>query len=379
MRRLKPFKKLDSFLLFLSIILIGFGLLFVFSSSTVTSIQQYGKTHPNYYFNKQIIAVLLGAFLGLFVLVIPTEKYPKLVYLAQILLIGSLIYLLVKKNFIKGATSWLPVAKGVYFQPSEPIKLAYIVWAALFYDKHKDELMKPEITLVPIAYAFLIALLIFLQKDTGTAAVVMFIAYFLFLINPIEKKFKQKFLALSLIFGIIVAFTLFSPNNDIISARKKERINLKDPCSKEKYYGVGNQLCNSYISFNNGGLWGKGIAKSTQKYMYLPDGHTDFIFAIIVEEVGVAGGIFLIVLFVLLLLRMIIIGMSAKSIAHRNMVFGIAAFIFLHVFINIGGITGAIPMTGIPLPFVSYGGTFIMTLILSLAVVQRVVSETKEN
>ena len=132
----------------------------------------------------------------------------------------------------------------------------------------------------------------------------------------------------------------------ILNERQLKRMNFSDPCSVENFYGDGNQLCNSYIAINHGGFRGTGLGKSTQKYLYLPEAHTDFIFPIIVEDCYNSRG-YLICM-------------------------GVAAYILLHISVNLGGVMGLIPMTGVPLPFMSYGGSFAMCLILALTFVQRI-------
>ena len=147
-------------------------------------------------------------------------------------------------------------------------------------------------------------------------------------------------------------------------------------CS-EKFETEGNQVCKSYIAFNNGNMWGKGLGNSTQKYLYLPESHTDFIFAIVVEEVGVVGGIAIILLFMLVIALIIRAGMRSTTFRGSMICYGVAIYIFLHIAVNLGGISGLIPLTGVPLPFISYGGSYTICLIGALSMVQRVEIETK--
>ena len=160
-------------------------------------------------------------------------------------------------------------------------------------------------------------------------------------------------------------------------ARQISRFDFLNPCSEEKFYDTGNQVCNSYIAFNNGSLTGKGLGNSTQKYLYLPESHTDFIFAIIVEECGFLGAIIIMILYAILLYRIIDIGNNSSSSRGSIICYGVAIYIFLHIAINLLGIMGWLPLTGIPLPFLSYGGSFTLCLILSLSMVQRVAIETR--
>ena len=153
--------------------------------------------------------------------------------------------------------------------------------------------------------------------------------------------------------------------------------NFGEPCSPEKFEDKGNQVCNSIIAFNNGGLLGKGLGNSTQKYLYLPESHTDFIFAIVVEETGFVGGAVVLLTFMVVIFLVIRTGVRSKTFRGSMICYGVAIYMFLHIAINLGGISGLIPLTGVPLPFISYGGTFTICLIGALSMVQRVEIETK--
>ena len=145
-------------------------------------------------------------------------------------------------------------------------------------------------------------------------------------------------------------------------------MNTKGVCTQERFYTDGNQLCNSLIAFNNGGLFGKGLANSSQKYLYLPESHTDFIFPVIVEELGIVGGIVIILLFMFMFYRIILIAKSSYHNYQASYSYAIMFLMALHLFINIGGVSTFIPLTGIPIPFLSYGGTSTGVLYIMLAI-----------
>ena len=138
-------------------------------------------------------------------------------------------------------------------------------------------------------------------------------------------------------------------------------------------------MCNGYIAINNGGLTGVGIGKSTQKYLYLPEPYTDFIFDIIIEELGVLVGIVILLLYMLVLYRILAIGRQSSSNTGAIICYGVAIYIFLHIAVNLTGILGLVPLTGVPLPFMSYGGSFTICLIIALAAVQKVAIENKKS
>ena len=156
---------------------------------------------------------------------------------------------------------------------------------------------------------------------------------------------------------------------------QSERLNFFDPC--ERYQeDSGYQLCNSFIALKNGGLSGQGIGESTQKYLYLPESYTDFIFPIIVEECGLLVGISIVIIYFVLLLRIIKLARNANSIHNSLIAYGVFAYIFLHILVNLFGVMGMMPLTGVPLPFLSYGGSYAISLMIALGLVQRVAIET---
>ena len=141
----------------------------------------------------------------------------------------------------------------------------------------------------------------------------------------------------------------------------------------------GYNICNAFIAINDGGLFGVGIGKSTQKYSYIPEPHTDSAFAIIAEEYGVIGCAFIFIGYTIILWRIIIISSNASTKRGRYMCLGIATYVFAHILVNMGGLFGLMPLTGVPLPFFSYGGSFVISLIAAFAIVQRVNIETKNQ
>ena len=157
-----------------------------------------------------------------------------------------------------------------------------------------------------------------------------------------------------------------------------ERFNYRDPCLRYQE-DSGYQLCNSFIAFKNGGVTGQGIGKSTQKYLYLPESYTDFIFPIIVEEWGLLVGVVIILLYLFVLFRIYMIARRAINLEGSLLAYGVCIYMFLHIAVNLVGVMGIGPLTGVPLPFLSYGGSYVVSLMVSLAIVQRVAIESNNN
>jgi cell division protein FtsW len=199
----------------------------------------------------------------------------------------------------------------------------------------------------------------------------------LFLASPVLKKEKIStifFLILVAACGLIV---IKSQKGYILSEEQMARFNFINPC--KNYLDGGYQICNAYIAINNGGLLGLGIGKSQQKYSYIPEPHTDMVFAIIAEEQGLLRSSLIFLGYAVILYRILNLSSKVETLRGKYITLGVAAYIFAHILINLGGLFGMLPLTGVPLPFLSYGGSFTMALILSLALVQRVHIEYKRE
>ena len=200
----------------------------------------------------------------------------------------------------------------------------------------------------------------------------------MFLASPILKT--DKFKTIILMIGLLIAglLVIYMVRGYILNdARKSRFTSFLDPCGN--YENGGYQVCNSYIAINDGGIFGLGIGKSKQKYSYIPEPHTDSAFAIIAEEYGIYRTVFIFIGYIIILQRILSISSKASTLRGRYICLGVSSYIFAHIFINLGGMFGLIPLTGVPLPFLSYGGSFTLSLIASLTLVQRVNIETKNQ
>lgn len=368
----RVFKYLDKPLLIISIILFVVGLIMVFSSSNVTAYMTHAAS-PYNYFIKQGAFLLVGLIFSLIMIKFNTKLYGILswtLFLGVGVSLFALLFIGKTKNQV---ISWYDLGR-FSFQPSEFIKVISIIWMAEYYEKNKDNLSSYWVSLFPLFACGIIAILIFVQPDLGTTIIYLVIVFAIFLAEPVPKSIKTK-----LIFGgvgaiVLATFALLSSGKQLILERQLERLNFTRPC--DRLLDTGNQVCNGYIAINNGGLTGKGLGNSTQKYLYLPEPYTDFIFTITVEELGSAIGILIIILYMVVLYRILAIGRKSYTNRGSTICYGVAVYIFCHIAVNLMGIFGLIPMTGVPLPFMSYGGSFTICLIAALTAVQRVSVET---
>lgn len=373
----KIIRNMDKPLFFITILLFLFGLMMIFSASNVTAYMKYSAS-PYRYFMKQAIFLLVSFLCSIFVIQFHSRVYRHLARFFLLVIVGSLGVLLVYGSMKNKAISWVDL--GFFsIQPSEFAKIITIVYLATYYEKHKEHLDNLVVALSPLVLPGVIAGLIFVQPDLGTTIIYMGIVAFIFFIAPISKEIRNKILFIGMSLLLIVVLVFATNGSDLLQSRQLERFDFRNPCSEEKFYGTGNQVCNGYIAINNGGIFGVGLGNSTQKYLYLPEAHTDFIFAIILEEIGVLGGIGIFLFYFLLLGRILKIGKESYTDRGAMICYAVAFYILEHILVNLGGILGLMPMTGVPLPFMSYGGSFAMCLVIALTFVQRIHIETRQQ
>lgn len=364
----KIIKYLDKPLLIISTILFIFGLIMVFSASNVIAYMSH-EVSASYYFLKQAAFLIVGFILSLIMIRFSTKFYGFFSWILLIIFSISLVILLIFIAPKNKAQSWFELGP-ISIQPSEFIKIIVIVWLACFYEQKQKKLSTYTTSLFPIFVCLGIALLIFLQPDLGTTIIFGTIVASIFFSVPISKEIKRRTIFLALGLVVFAGVILLGTGSQLLQDRQKDRFDFLRPC--DKLLTTGNQVCNCYIAINNGGLTGTGLGNSTQKYLYLPEPYTDFIFAIIVEELGVLVGVALILAYIFILYRILLIGRGSPTNRGATMCYGIAVYLFLHIAVNLLGIFGLMPMTGVPLPFMSYGGSFTICLIAALTIVQRV-------
>ena len=374
----KLFSKMDIPLLILTIFFIVVGLVMIYSASSVSSVVRYGYA-PYHFFVRQAIFVGVSLIFGITLIIkLPTRTYQFLAWPALIAIILALAFLFINGKMTNNAISWYDL--GFFsLQPSEFAKSVLIVFSAIYYNKlHYKKVKNIYAYLVPLAFGAIVAGLVAMQPDLGSAAIIAGIVFLTFISVPMVQNNMIrviKVLAVGLVIAVIVV--LYS-GNDLLNSMQMDRLNFRNPCSR--YTEVtGYQVCNGFIAINNGGLFGVGLGNSTQKYLYLPESHTDFIFPIIVEELGLIFGIFLILCYVIMLFRILKIAKESENLRCSVLAYGTFWFLTLHILINLLGILALIPLTGVPLPLLSYGGSFTVNVIVMLFIVQRVNIENKIN
>ncbi len=370
---MRKLRYVDTPLLIATVFLFLSGLVMVFSASNVTAYMTQAVS-PYNYFIKQGAFLVAGFILFLIIIKIKPKTYGFIAWMGMLFGIASLIGLFIISQAKNQAVSWYDLGV-ISIQPSEFIKVVTIMWLAAYYDRNKNKLNTYSKCLFPMGICAIIAVLIFLQPDLGTMLIYVSIVGIIYISIPMKLDIKIK--SFIFIAGLGALFLLLMFSGTITQDRQSSRIkDMQNPC--EKILDTGNQVCNCYIAINNGGLFGVGLGNSTQKYLYLPEPYTDFIFAIIVEELGVVTGVGLVLFYMFILIRILIIGKRSPNNKGAVICYGTAVYIFLHIIVNLMGIMGMIPMTGVPLPFMSYGGSYTISLIIALSLVQRVSIDNKD-
>lgn len=374
----KNFSKIDFPLFFMMLIYIVLGLVMIYSASNITAVVRYGYA-PYHFFIRQAIFILASLFVGFFIILkIPTRAYKTFAWPLIFLLIGSLAFLFVYGKLTNHAISWYDL-KFFKVQPSEFAKSIIVVFMAIYYNKlHYKKVKNIYAYLFPLILAGVVVILVAMQPDLGSAAIIAGITFMTFISIPVVKTNMLKFMKIIAFLAVVgVIFFLYS-GNSLLNNMQKGRLNFQNPCSRYTEE-TGYQVCNGFIAINNGGLFGVGLGNSTQKYLYLPEAHTDFIFPIIVEELGLIVGILIILGYAYILFRILKIAKSSENLRCSILAYGTFWYLTLHILVNLLGVLALVPLTGVPLPLLSYGGSFTVNAIIMLFVVERVSIENKIN
>lgn len=406
--------KIDWVIVLIYLALVMIGWVSIYSA-------KYDELHPSIFdmsqvYGKQLIWIGVVLLLGFIVLLLDARVFAGFAIWIYIAVMFALVAVLVYGKATKGATSWIDLGGGIKFQPSEFAKMGTSLALASVLSRLDADLKNRKTRLLTYAIIFTPMLLVLLQNDTGSAivfvsfilvlyregfpyagtlmalgvfAVVLFVFTLLWgqkvmfiilgalmllvsLYYLIQKK--RGILKVLGFFAVLFAFVYsvdFAFNN-ILQDHQRIRVEVLLGM-KEDLKGAGYNVHQSKIAIGSGGFWGKGFMKGTQtKYDFVPEQHTDFIFCTVGEEGGFKGTLVVVLLYMALLVRIVYLAERQRSSFSRIYGYSIAGIIFMHFAINIGMTIGLMPVIGIPLPFLSYGGSSLMafTIMLSIFVKQ---------
>ncbi|HMM75406.1 MAG TPA: putative lipid II flippase FtsW [Gammaproteobacteria bacterium] len=349
--------------------LVSLGLVMVASASI--SIASRSQAHELYYFWRQLAAFGLGGLLGYWVFRQPLERWQRLGVAGLLLGIAMLIAVLLPGvgHEVNGSMRWLNV--GLFtVQASEPVKLAVIVYVAGYLVRHQAQVRRDFLGFAkPVLVMTVVAGLLLLEPDFGAAAVLFATTLGMLFMGgvPILRFLSWGMAALVM----LASLAMLAPY------RMQRLLTFRNPWADP--YDTGFQLTQALIAFGRGEWFGVGLGNSVQKLFYLPEVHTDFIFAVVGEELGLIGTVSTVCLFVFFVWRILHVGGRAEQAGMRfgaNLAYGIALLIGLEAFINIGVNMGILPTKGLTLPFISYGSNSTVMLCCAMGLVFRVAYET---
>ncbi len=356
----------DKNLIFTIGLLIVFGLIILSSASAVTAYARFGSSY--YYFNRQLIFLFIGFILFFILSKIDYHFWRKyaLVFLGISCLFLILVFIPGIKAEYGTADSWIKIF-GQSFQPSEFVKIFFLIYLAAWLERRKKKLDDVRQGIGPfLLVLFIIVFLMLMQPDAGTLFIITLTSLIVYFIGG-GKFFHIVVIILLGIIGLTIMVNLMPYQKNRFKCLYDEDYNREGACY---------QLNQSLIAVGSGGFWGRGLGQSRQKFLYLPEVSSDSIFAVMAEEVGFIFSSLLIFLYLILFYRGIRVAKYAPDDFGRLLAAGIVVWLIIQSFLNIGGIIGLLPMTGVPLPFVSQGGSSLISVLVAMGILINISKQT---
>lgn len=357
MSELRSRREPDIPLLVIVLALCGFGLALCYSSSAVYAMTQFGDA--SYFFKRQLVWFFAGLALMMAVQNIDYRRYIGFTRIMILLSVFMLIFVLIPGlgHNAKGAARW--ISFGAFsVQPSEFIKIFMVIYLVKIFSDNRQRNQVAKL-LIPLGIIALVFVLIMMQPDFSTAMDLLFVSIGILFLSG----FPMVYIVLLFILSIPMFYLLIYQ----VDYRRERILAYLDPWKDR--FGSGYHIIQSFIAFKKGGFFGSGLGLGEQKIRRLPEPHTDFVFSVIAEELGLAGTIFTVILFSALFVRIIYISLSAPDDFGKLLSAGLGLLIVVQAFLNIGVVTGGLPTTGIPLPFISYGGSSLLSTMLAMGII----------
>ena len=342
-------------------ILLAFGIVMILSSSSVAAAERYDS--PFYFVKRQILWAICGAIAAVAIARSDYRRWRSLSWVALAMAVVGLIAVLIPGVGIRvsGSSRWLGIG-WARIQPSEFVKLALLLVSADIVARKQHRLATMKEIFKPLGMiVLLIAALVMKQPDMGTTLVIAMVVFVVLFVGSVPLRLIAGIGVSSFVGGATLAMTA--------GYRKERLLNFLDPFADK--LGSGYQAVQGLIAVGSGGVFGVGLGESRQKWLYVPNAHTDFIFAIIGEELGLIGTVAVIGLFLGLAYAGIRVARRAPDVFGRLVAAGITAWIVGQAIINMGAVTGMLPITGVPLPLVSFGGS---ALLFTMAAIGMLIS-----
>ncbi len=357
----------DYSLLFIVIFLLGFGLVMIYSASSYTAFQDYGDA--GHFMKRQLIAIIIGLVFMIVVANIDYHIWERFYIVGWVVSAVSILVVLTPLGIEShNARRWFRIpGVGLQVQPAEIAKLCMILFLAVMVCKMGKSIRSMKGFIFMMILPLPIALEVYLvTSNLSSALIIMAISLLMvFVASPDYKKFViMALIGIALIAGLVMIIVNSGGDGDFRSARI---VAWLDPESQAQDKGF--QTLQGLYAIGSGGILGKGLGQSMQKLKFLPESQNDMIFSIICEELGLFGAIAVIVMFIMLIWRMMIIANNATDLFGAMLVVGVIGHIAVQAILNIAVVTNTIPNTGISLPFISYGGSSVMFLLIEIGLV----------
>ena len=344
--------------------LVVFGVIMVYSASAVRALELYGDS---YYFLKRSLCFTGLGLVGLFAAsACHYHFYRRFIYIflfASLILLG-LVFIPGIGITIGGATRWIKI--GMFgFQPSEFAKLVMILFLAYSLEKKSARMRSLAVGIVPhVLVMTAVSGIILLQRDFGAAVIIAMITWMMLFVAGARLRYLGGILATLL--PLVILLIAKAPY------RRQRILAFLNPWNDQ--YGSGFQMIQSFVAFNEGGLFGQGLGQGQQKLFYLPDAHTDFIFSVVGEELGLLGVFFIMGLFLFFCYRGFRISLQAPDLFGRYIALGITGLIGIQALLNMGVVMGLLPTKGLVLPFLSYGGSSVVMFLIAVGILLNISS-----
>jgi cell division protein FtsW len=362
---MKPERRLDPILLFAIMILVGLGIIMVYSASFFIASQRIGD--PYHFLKKQAMAAVLGIALMFGVARFDYHRWQLLsipLLVLSAVLLGVLIFPGMRHE-VGGSARWFRFS-FLSFQPSELAKLALVLYLARLFARQEEKIKGFSVGFLPpmiVLGAFF--LLVLKQPDFGAGMVFVMLVFLLLFTAGTRLRYLG-----GAVLAVLPVLLFVATRADYRTERILSFLNpWKDPGN------TGFQIIQSFLAFGHGNLWGVGLGEGRQKLFYLPEVHTDFIFSVIGEELGLIGVTIVLGLFVILMIRGAQISFRASDLFGIYLAFGITVLLALQTLLNMGVVLGLLPTKGSTLPFISYGGTSLIVNLIGVGILQNIFSQ----
>ncbi|MCL4321343.1 MAG: putative lipid II flippase FtsW [Deltaproteobacteria bacterium] len=361
-------RKYDITLFLTTIILIALGLIMVYSTSAMASIVEYGISY--HFIIRQIIYVIISAFFIGFLMRNDYHNLKSFYGIILFLIIISMFLVFVPHIGLSagGSRRWINL-RIFNIEPSEFLKIIFIVYLANFLEKKKDILDNNRYSLMfisPFIFMGFLDILLLKEPDFGTASILFFITIIMLFAGGISLLY----LIFTLLFGAAAAYFLIFT----VTYRRDRILAFLHPFHDKT--GIGFQIIQSMYAFARGGLYGVGLGNGKEKLFFLPTPYSDFVFSTVGEELGFIGVIFFVLLYLVLAYRGLKIAINAPDLFGTYLAYGFTSLIVLSAFINIGVVLGFLPTKGLALPFISYGGSSMLASCIAIGILLNISSQS---